>query len=53
MGDRIEQAYKTMSASGYWNIAIGIGLIVISVFAGTVSIVNGLLLLRKKSGLTF
>ena len=53
MSNRIEKVYKVMRTSGAWNIAIGIVLIVVSVTAGIISIVNGAALLKNKSDLTF
>lgn len=53
MSNRIEKVYTVMAKSGAWNIAIGITLIVVSVAAGVISIINGALLLKNRSGLTF
>lgn len=53
MSDRIEKIYKVMTTSGAWNIAIGIILIVVSVTAGVISIINGATLLKNKTDLTF
>ena len=53
MSNRMEQVYKVMKASGAWNIAIGVVLIVVSVTAGVISIINGATLLKNKSDLTF
>lgn len=53
MNSKIEKVYKVMNSSGAWNIAIGITLIIVSVFAGVVSIVNGVKLLQNKQDLTF
>ncbi|MDO5409692.1 MAG: hypothetical protein Q4F21_04475 [Lachnospiraceae bacterium] len=53
MSERIEKVYHVMTTSGAWNIAIGIILIVTSVTAGIISIINGASLLKNKSDLTF
>lgn len=49
----MENVYKTMRNTGAANIAIGIIMIVTGVSAGTLAIVMGANLLKKKSQLTF
>ena len=49
----MENVYKTMLNTGAANIAIGIIMIVTGLSAGTLAIVTGANLLKKKSQLTF
>ena len=49
----MENVYKTMRNTGAANIAIGIIMIVTGLSAGTLAIVTGANLLKKKSQLTF
>lgn len=49
----MERVYKTMRNTGASNIAIGIIMIVAGLAAGTVAIVSGAILLRKKTDITF
>ena len=49
----MERVYKTMRNIGALNIAVGIVVTVIGLVAGTVSIINGALLLKRKSEITF
>lgn len=48
-----EKTYKTMSATGAGNIALGIVVLVSGVVCGVLAIVNGARLLRKKSEIIF
>lgn len=43
-----EKIYKTMSRSGVCNLVIGIVVLATGVVAGTMMIVNGVNLLKKK-----
>lgn len=49
----MERVYKTMRNTGASNIAIGIIMIVAGLAAGTVAIVSGAVLLKKKTDITF
>ncbi|HHX13038.1 MAG TPA: hypothetical protein GX731_09455 [Clostridiales bacterium] len=49
----MEKIYNTMKSVGIWNLVLGIGLIVLGLFAGIFMIVNGGILLKKKSDLLF
>lgn len=49
----MENVYKTMRNTGAANIAIGIILIVTGLTTGTMAIITGAILLKKKSQLTF
>ena len=49
----MEKIYKTMRNTGASNIAIGIIMIVAGVVAGTMAIISGAILLKKKSEITF
>ena len=48
-----ERIYKVMGGSGALNIAVGVVLISVGLISGTVSIVTGALLLKRKSEITF
>ena len=48
-----EKVYKTMGRSGAWNIAIGVVIIVVGLFAGVLSIINGAKLIKDKSRIIF
>ncbi len=50
MGEKI---YTTMKRCGVWNIALGIVMIVIGISVGVGSIINGCMLLKRKSEVTF
>jgi hypothetical protein len=50
MGEKI---YKTMKNCGVWNIALGIVVIAVGVSTGVGMIINGCILLKRKSELTF
>ena len=49
----MERVYKSMRNIGALNIAVGIVVTVIGLAAGTVSIINGAILLKRKSEITF
>lgn len=49
----MERIYKTMRNTGAASVAVGIVIIVIGVSAGIIAIVNGALLLKRKSEITF
>lgn len=49
----MEKIYHTMKSVGVWNLVLGIILIVASTFAGTLLILNGAKLLKKKKDLLF
>lgn len=49
----MEKIYKTMRNTGAGSIAVGIVILVTGVTVGIVSIVNGALLLKRKSEITF
>ena len=49
----MEKVYKTMRNAGACNITIGIIVLVTGVVVGTMSIVSGGILLKRKSEITF
>ncbi len=49
----MEKVYKTMRNTGAANIAIGIIMIVTGLTAGTMAIITGANLLKRKSEITF
>ncbi len=49
----MERVYKTMRNAGALNIVVGIVVTVIGLTAGIMSIVNGAVLLKRKSEITF
>lgn len=49
----MERIYQTMRYAGASGIAIGVIIAVVGLAVGTLSIVNGALLLRRKSEITF
>lgn len=49
----MERVYKTMRNIGAVNIAVGIVIAVAGLTVGTVAIVNGAILLKRKSEITF
>jgi hypothetical protein len=49
----MEKIYNTMKTVGVWNLVMGILLIVAGVVSGTLLILNGAKLLKKKSELLF
>ncbi|HHV09096.1 MAG TPA: hypothetical protein GXX75_02305 [Clostridiales bacterium] len=49
----MEKIYHTMKSVGVWNLVLGILVIVASTFAGTLLILNGVRLLKKKKDLLF
>lgn len=51
--NQMEKVYKTMSIAGAGSIALGIIVSVIGLTAGILAIVNGALLLRRKSDIEF
>lgn len=50
---RMERIYKTMRNTGAGAVTIGIIILVTGVTVGIVSIVNGAILLKRKSEITF
>lgn len=48
-----EKAYKSMRLTGAANIALGIIVLAVGIAVGTISIVSGVSLLKKKNELTF
>lgn len=49
----MEKIYNTMKSVGVWNLVMGILLIVAGIVSGTLLILNGAKLLKKKSELLF
>jgi len=49
----MEKIYHTMKSVGVWNLVLGILMIVAGAVSGTLIILNGAKLLRKKSDLLF
>jgi len=49
----MERVYKTMRNAGALSIVVGIIVTVIGLAAGIMSIVNGAVLLKRKSQITF
>ncbi|WP_100305103.1 hypothetical protein [Lacrimispora celerecrescens] len=49
----MERVYKTMRNIGALSIGVGIVVTVIGIAAGTISIINGAFLLKRKSEITF
>jgi len=49
----MERIYKTMRNTGAASIAVGIIIVAVGVTAGIIAIVNGALLLKRKSEITF
>ncbi len=49
----MEKIYHTMKSVGVWNLVMGILLIVAGTVSGTLLILNGAKLLKKKSELLF
>lgn len=49
----MERVYTTMRNTGASNIAVGIIMIVAGLAAGTIAIVSGAVLLKRKSEITF
>lgn len=49
----MERVYKTMRNAGALSIVVGIVVTVIGLTAGIISIVNGAVLLKRKSEITF
>lgn len=49
----MEKIYNTMKSVGVWNLVLGILMIITGAVAGTLLILNGARLLRKKSDLLF
>ncbi|MFT4006579.1 MAG: hypothetical protein QM683_13515 [Lacrimispora sp.] len=49
----MERIYKTMRNSGTINLVVGILLTVVGLTAGIISIVNGAILLKRKSEIIF
>lgn len=49
----MERIYKTMRNAGALNIAVGVVITVIGLAVGIMSIINGAVLLKRKSEITF
>lgn len=49
----MEKIYHTMKSVGVWNLVLGILMIVSGLVAGILLILNGSILLKKKSDLMF
>lgn len=49
----MEKIYKTMKNSGMSSIIVGIVMLSVGVTAGIIAIVNGAILLKRKSEITF
>nr|WP_314459356.1 hypothetical protein [uncultured Clostridium sp.] len=49
----MEKVYKTMRNAGALNIIVGIIVTAIGLAAGIISIINGAILLKRKSEITF
>ncbi|WP_180994876.1 hypothetical protein [Clostridium sp. chh4-2] len=49
----MEKVYKTMRNAGVCNIVVGVIILVAGVAAGTMSIISGAMLLKRKSKITF
>ena len=49
----MEKIYKTMRITGAASIAVGIIVASVGLAAGIIAIVNGALLLKRKSDITF
>lgn len=49
----MEKIYNTMKSVGVWNLVLGILTIIAGAVAGTLLILNGARLLKKKSDLLF
>lgn len=49
----MERIYKTMRSGGAVSLALGIVVTVLGLAAGITSIVNGAILLKRKSEITF
>ena len=49
----MEKVYKTMRNTGAGSIALGVIILVSGLIIGSMSIVNGALLLKRKNDITF
>lgn len=49
----MERIYKTMRNTGAASIAVGVIIAVVGLTAGIIAIVNGALLLKRKTEITF
>lgn len=49
----LEKIYHTMKSVGVWNLVLGILMIVAGAVSGSLLILNGARLLKKKSDLLF
>jgi hypothetical protein len=49
----MEKIYHTMKSVGVWNLVLGILMIISGIIAGILLILNGTVLLKKKSDLMF
>lgn len=53
MNDMNEKLYKSLGRAGGFGIAIGVIEIVIGIILGTLTIINGAKLIRKKANIMF
>ncbi len=51
--DKMEKVYKTMESAGIIGIVVGSIVIAVGVTCGTLSIIGGSLLLKRKKHITF
>ncbi|MGC6175479.1 hypothetical protein [Lacrimispora sp. 38-1] len=49
----MERVYKTMRNAGALNIVVGIIVTAVGLAAGIITIINGAILLKRKSEITF
>lgn len=49
----MEKIYKTMRNSGVCSMVVGIVILTAGVSAGVVAVINGAILLKRKSEITF
>lgn len=49
----MEKVYKTMRNTGAASIALGVTIAVVGLTTGIIAIVNGALLMKRKSEITF
>ncbi|MBS6642560.1 MAG: hypothetical protein KH366_03170 [Clostridiaceae bacterium] len=49
----MEKVYKTMRNAGVCSIVVGIIILAAGIAAGTMSIISGAVLLKRKSNITF
>ena len=49
----MEKIYRTLRNAGAWNIVLGTVITVVGLGVGIMTIVNGAILLKRKSEITF